>query len=127
MKRLACLCALTLALLAQCPVGGGPVVSRYKAAPAEMWEQRSVESGSSLYVQDNFKGGERASVIVIGGYKDMAMELAVYVFDANGNCVARFDEGADYCAVEWYPPTTGRYLIEVRNRGNGSTIRMVIR
>jgi hypothetical protein len=126
MKRLACLCALTLAVLVQGHVGGGPVVRRYKEPPAKMWEKHSVESGRSLYLQDNFKGGERASVIVIGN-EEFVMDLAVYVFDADGNCVARFDEGADYCAVEWYPPTPGRYTIEVRNRGGGSDIRVVIR
>jgi hypothetical protein len=116
MRRFVCLGVLALGLLAQGDVGGGPVVPRYKGAPEKCWEGRRVEANSSRYLQDRFSGGERASVILIGDH-DPVMDLALYVYDADGNCVARDDDGGDTCAVEWYPPQTARYSIEVRNRG----------
>ena len=62
--------------------------------------------------------------------------LAMYVYDAHGNCVGRdeFTERAtqkrratDDCAVEWFPPITGFYTIEIRNQSLDScTVQMAI-
>jgi hypothetical protein len=67
---------------------------------------------------DTFKANERALVIVSGNYQSC---LGVYVFDAQGNCVAKDDlsspQTADDLATEWIPPEQARYSVEVRNAG----------
>ena len=64
------------------------------------------------------KANERSSVIVYG---QGSSPMAVYVFDAHGNCVARDDLSnstvSDDLALEWYPPTEEIYEIEIRNLG----------
>ncbi len=65
-----------------------------------------------------FKGNERALVMASG---DSSTCLAVYVFDGQGNCVAKDDlsyrESSDDLAAEWIPPATARYSVEIRNGG----------
>ena len=62
--------------------------------------------------------------------------LSLYVYDRHGNCVAR-DEFAERasktrratndCAVEWLPPVTEAYTIELRNQSYDScVVQMVI-
>jgi hypothetical protein len=67
---------------------------------------------------DTFKPSERALVIVSGNYQSC---LGLYVFDAQGNCVAKDDmsdpQAADDLVTEWIPAEQGRYSIEVRNAG----------
>jgi hypothetical protein len=58
--------------------------------------------------------------------------LAMYVYDAHGNCVGRdeFNErpsqkprrATNDCGVEWFAPTTGPYLVEVRNQSLESCV-----
>jgi len=47
--------------------------------------------------------------------------MAVYVFDAYGNCVARDDVAhslvSDDLATEWHPLTEETYVVEIRNLG----------
>lgn len=68
-----------------------------------------------------FKANERALVIVSGSYNSC---LSVYVFDAQGNCVAKDDmsdpQTADDLITEWIPLEQARYSIEVRNAGVAS-------
>jgi hypothetical protein len=65
-----------------------------------------------------FKAGEQAKVIASGNQQTY---LGLYIYDDQGNCVARDDMGdtrtRDDLAVEWYPPSTSEYTIEVRNFG----------
>ncbi len=67
---------------------------------------------------EKFKGNERASVLVSG---EGVTCLGLYVFDAQGNCVARDDattpQASDDLTVEWIPAETATYSIEVRNGG----------
>jgi phosphotransferase system glucose/maltose/N-acetylglucosamine-specific IIC component len=66
-----------------------------------------------------FKGGERAVVVVDGNHQTY---MGVYIFDEEGNCIAHDDLGnqrrPDDLEVEWVPPRTGRYRVEVRNFGS---------
>ena len=65
-----------------------------------------------------FKPNERALVIVSGNYQSC---LGVYVFDSQGNCVAKDDtsdpQAADDLVTDWIPAEQARYSIEVRNAG----------
>lgn len=67
---------------------------------------------------ETFKPNERALVIASGEFRSC---LGVYVFDAQGNCVAKDDGGApkaaDDLVTEWIPEGDARYSIEVRNAG----------
>ena len=84
---------------------------------------------ANRYLPLQFKGGERAIAIASG---TGATALGLYVYDQHGNCVAR-DEARQYVtrddlAVEWFPPVTEAYLIEVRNAGpSENRVQFVIR
>jgi hypothetical protein len=83
---------------------------------------------SRLYTVE-FKGGQRALVLATG---NGATFMGVYVYDAQGNCVAWDDEGnlwtCDDLAVDWTPPANAIYTIEVRNAGLvKNTCRVVMR
>jgi hypothetical protein len=74
-----------------------------------------------------FAGGERACVLVhpCPLATDVAhIKLKLRVYDQSGTEVARDDAGAAYCAVQWFPPQTGSYLIEVINPSS-SEVRFV--
>jgi hypothetical protein len=64
-----------------------------------------------------FKAGETACVIFKGDHK---APLALYVYDAHGNCIG-WDEARstvpDVDGVEWTPTVNGLYSIEARNIG----------
>jgi hypothetical protein len=64
------------------------------------------------------KARERSCVIVYGRGTS---PMAIYVYDAYGNCVARDDVSqgkvSDDLAVEWYPAAQDVYDIEIRNLG----------
>lgn len=91
---------------------------------AELVTPRPVEpkeriAGMSVrsYVE-HFKENDRALVMASG---DSSTCLAVYVFDGQGNCVAKddlsFRDSTDDLAAEWIPPATARYSVEIRNGG----------
>lgn len=70
--------------------------------------------------QVEFAGKEKASVECSG--KEHKQFVGLYVYDRQGNCVAWDDlaavRGADRCdvaSVEWYPPASGAYVIEIHN------------
>ena len=75
------------------------------------------------------KAKETTRVIVYG---QGSSPMAVYVFDAHGNCVAHddFSTGgvSDDLALEWLAPTEAAYDVEVRNLGRKSnTAELAIR
>ncbi len=110
MKRALLLGGL-FAFLTMGRVGGSPVDGAFTGTGRSM-------PNVNINVVREFKGGERALAIVAG---DGGSYLGLYVFDADGNCIAHDDHGnyqtCDKAAVEWVPPQTGRYAIEVRNLG----------
>ena len=61
-----------------------------------------------------FVGGQLAVVLVSG---DGDTDLDLYVYDDNGNLVARDDDGTDLCVASFVPHRTGTFTIVVRNRG----------
>ena len=62
-----------------------------------------------------FRANERASVIVSG---DGDTELDLYVYDENGNLIDYDEDYSDDCIVNWVPEWTGKFTINVVNRGN---------
>lgn len=100
-------------LLALAPLGlTSPTVAR-KPGP------RAVDGHASVFfIVPCNGGGERSCVIASG---QGASPLALYVFDAHGNCVARDEPVAarsgDDVAVEWFPATAGVFTIELCNAG----------
>jgi hypothetical protein len=96
---------------------GGPVSPMggeegYYNLPLQPFSVRSFDA--------TFKGKERASIIAIGRGDT---PLGVYIYDADGNCVAWDDLSlstqriSDDMVVDWYPPRQGTYEIELRNFG----------
>lgn len=66
----------------------------------------------------HYRGGERASVLVIGDHKEVP-QLEVTVYDAKGAVVATDKTSnrlvSDMVGVVWFPPRDGDYRIVVRN------------
>jgi hypothetical protein len=62
----------------------------------------------------SFRGGETARIVVDG---DGDTDLDLYVYDQNGNLIAKDDDNTDYCVVSWTPRFTGPFTIRVVNRG----------
>ena len=112
MKRLAVFTGMIL--LACVPFGSGaPVGGR------NLKLDQLVGAYAAQTYSQRFKGGEKASVIATGTTGKTFMGL--YIFDADGNCIAWDDLGnkktCDDMAAEWVPPATANYTIEVRNFG----------
>jgi hypothetical protein len=83
----------------------------------------------SLSFVVEFEKEARANVIIIGNGRT---PLGLYVYDPEGNCVARDDQSSgkiiDDNAVIWYPTVTQRYRIEIRNMGGlENTVKIFVR
>jgi hypothetical protein len=80
-------------------------------------------------IETAFKGNQRSVVIASGNGSSM---ITLYVYDQHGNCVAKDDtchpRVRDDVAVEWFPPTTAPYVVELRNVGGlPNPVQMAIR
>src|SRR5205807_8018960 len=73
------------------------------------------EAGATMAYQETFKGGERACVLVKGDH-DPPADLILTVYDSKEQVVAKDEDGGDLCAVIWYPPRDGKYVVKVQNR-----------
>lgn len=62
-----------------------------------------------------FRGGEDASVLVIG---DHDTDLDLYIYDENGNLIDSDTDTTDTCLCEWTPKWTGYFTIKIRNLGS---------
>jgi hypothetical protein len=102
-----CLVLSVMGRSGECAPVKGPFTGQGRVAP-----------NRATTVVETFKGGERACVVVTG---DGSSYLGLYVYDADGNCIARDDAGdyrtRDDLAVEWFPQRDSRFAIEVRNLG----------
>jgi hypothetical protein len=91
----------------------------------------NIKAGETQQFVFRFGGGERACVILHPNpmrTDTNDMKLQIFVYDQNGKLITKDDAGEGYCAVEWYPPQTADYLIEVVNRSASPTrIRAVFR
>jgi len=83
---------------------GGPKYGEYK-----VWGN----SYNTFTVK--FWANERATVVVTG---DGDTDLDLYVYDENGNLIAKDEDYSDDCVVNFMPRWTGLYIIKIVNRGN---------
>ncbi|HZZ80474.1 MAG TPA: PPC domain-containing protein [Gemmataceae bacterium] len=108
-------CVGLLALLSAAhasPVGGA--FAKQIKQKEEVWKDTKI-----------FRGGERASVQVVGKLPDLAnMHLAV--FDAKGVLIAEdngdIDPNGNFMSVSWYPPRDGTYTIEIRTTSSNGLL-----
>ena len=89
------------------------------AAPAEAGRVRGpgddvavVSAYGSVTYHENFRGGERASLLVIG---DGSTRLRVAVYDEDGHYIT--SETGYTCLLNWNPIWTGPFTIRVTNLG----------
>ncbi len=76
-----------------------------------------------------FVADKRSIAIALGGNRS---NLALYVFDAHGNCVGRDDDlsliSRDDLAAEWIPAQTGPISIQVKSLARvANVVTMVVR
>ena len=76
-----------------------------------------VMAGSTDIYNISFRGGELAMIIVIG---DGDTDLDLYVYDNNGNLIARDADFSDDCVATFTPRWTGNFRIKIVNRGRTS-------
>jgi hypothetical protein len=109
-KRLKCLALLSLLpCFFITPTGGAPV----RVEPAK--EYPLIGLGQ---INETFKlKGQEPARVVASALKDPTARLGLYVFDADGNCVAWNDTGStpNTVGVVFVPPAEGAYLVQVRN------------
>lgn len=74
----------------------------------------SVNGNSHIDYTASFVANELAEVLVSG---DGDTDLDLYVYDSNGNLIAKDIDYSDDCYVRWVPAWTGRYTIRIVNRG----------
>ncbi len=63
----------------------------------------------------SFSGGRFAEIAIVG---DGDTDLDLYVYDANGNLVAKDDTYSGHCYVSFYPSYTSTFRVRVVNRGS---------
>ena len=111
MRKLLCLAVLVPLFLTR-PAGADIVEERKREADVPI-----IGLMTRAY-SDTFKKHEPARACVSGKYLST---LGLYVFDPQGNCVAKDDfsepETADDCFAVWIPAEQQAYSIEVRNAG----------
>lgn len=74
----------------------------------------AVNGNSHLDYSASFVANELAEILVSG---DGDTDLDLYVYDSNGNLIAKDTDYSDDCYVRWVPAWTGRYTIRIVNRG----------
>lgn len=74
----------------------------------------SVNGRSTDTYQISFVGNYLAEIGVSG---DGDTDLDLYVYDSNGNLIAKDTDYSDDCYVSWVPKWTGRFIVKVVNRG----------
>lgn len=88
--------------------------SRGPVGGARMGNTRVEGNSTDRYVV-TFKGQERAQVALSG---DGDTDLDLYIFDENNHLVMKDEDGTDDCYVSWTPKWSGKFTIQVKNRGN---------
>lgn len=74
----------------------------------------AVNANSTDNYQISFIANELAEILVSG---DGDTDLDLYVYDSNGNLIAKDDDYTDDCYVSWVPAWTGRFTVKIVNRG----------
>jgi hypothetical protein len=62
--------------------------------------------------------GHEWEVLVVSG--DGSTDLDLYVYDENGNLIAKDEDDTDDCVVRFIPRWTGDFTVKVMNRGGYS-------
>lgn len=95
---------------------GGAV--RVSAGPIKgpMGAKVRIDEKSTRAFPLEFKGGERACIIVRGDHNPV-VDLHLVVKDSRGNIVAEDGGHGDIVSAIWYPERDGTYLISVTNSG----------
>ena len=75
----------------------------------------AVNANSTDTYQISFIANELAEILVSG---DGDTDLDLYVYDSNGNLIAKDDDYTDDCYVRWVPAWTGRFSVKIVNRGS---------
>ena len=92
-------------------------------APRKREAKQGVPPYSLRTYSDTFKKSELGRIVASGAGDSV---LGVYVFDAQGNCVAWDDKSeartGDDLYAEWIPAEQERFNIEVRNAGFESNV-----
>ena len=107
-----CFAGLTFSLIAATVFAGGVAGPRHMRlnVPAS----QTGEPGEASIKQE-FKGGQRASIVVLGDHRPV-VDLKIQVFeDSSGKLVAQDGGGGDVVGVSWIPPRKGFYRIVVQN------------
>jgi hypothetical protein len=81
--------------------------------PADNLTPERQENGRDIY-RIAFDGGEPAVVALAG---DGSSNLALFVYDADGNLLCRSAKSGDRQTCEWKPAHTADFFVEVRNAG----------
>jgi hypothetical protein len=92
---------------------GDKTTRRAEGGPKYTKDQVSANSTDSYTVR--FRAGELAEIVLSG---DGDTDLDLYVYDANGNLIAKDDDYSDDCYVSWVPKWTGAFTVKVKNRGS---------
>ncbi len=74
----------------------------------------SVNGNSTDTYNISFIANELAEILVSG---DGDTDLDLYVYDSNGNLIAKDEDYTDDCYVRWVPAWTGRFIVKIVNRG----------
>jgi hypothetical protein len=74
----------------------------------------TVNGNSTDTYQVSFIAHYLAEIAVSG---DGDTDLDLYVYDSNGNLIAKDEDYSDDCYVSWVPKWTGRFVVKVVNRG----------
>ena len=85
------------------------------AVGGAIYSKSQVEAHDYDIYDITFKAGKFASVIVVG---DGDTDLDVYVYDNNGNLIAKSTDYSDTCICTWTPRWTGSFHIKIINRGD---------
>jgi hypothetical protein len=110
MKRILLLAVCASVLAIPGPGAGSPVEGKLS-----LGRQRIPERARAR-IDKEFRGGERACVIVKGDHEPV-VDLELSVYDDRGKLVAEDKAGGDFVAVIWYPPRDAVYRIEFFNPG----------
>ena len=114
---LAACAAAPLALAGPLP---GPMTLRVRLEAAEQGPGGELIPRKGALRPLDFRGGERACVIVSGDHKP-PVKMTVTIYDEKRTRKIAEDAGSedapDILAVIWYPPRDGKYVIEISHNG----------
>ena len=118
MDKLAWLLLVPLVWMCGGDVSSSPLKGPYiiLRKDAKIPEAINPANPGTYVLQEKFRGGQRACVIVEGDHKPV-VDLEIVVYDVKNRMVAHDKGDGDIIAAIWYPPRDAEYKIEIRNPG----------